>query len=93
MMSFVSRQSCEGIKSEHDLFSMTPTQTNIVHSQWVKHHSKASLDLGGLIECLLPGAGDDYLDLDNTYMVVQTKVNRAVGADLDANDAMGLVNN
>ena len=44
----------------------------------------ASLNSGGPIEFLIPGSGDDYLDLANTMLHVQVKVTRANGDDLDA---------
>ena len=53
----------------------------------------ASLDSGGQIEFLIPGSGDDYLDLANTMLHVQAKVTRANGHDLDAAEPVGPVNN
>ena len=53
----------------------------------------ASLDSGGPIEFLIPGSGDDYLDLANTMLHVQVKVTRANGDDLDLIDPVGPVNN
>ena len=53
----------------------------------------ASLDSGGPIEYLIPGSGDDYLDLANTMLHVQVKVTRANGDDLDLADPVGPVNN
>ena len=53
----------------------------------------ASLDPGGPIEFLIPGSGDDYLDLANTMLHVQVKVTRANGDDLDLADPVGPVNN
>ena len=51
------------------------------------------LDSGGPIEFLIPGSGDDYLDLANTMLHVQVKVTRANGDDLDLIDPVGPVNN
>ena len=53
----------------------------------------ASLDSGGPIEFLIPGSGDDYLDLANTMLHVQVKLTRANGDDLDLADPVGQVNN
>ena len=53
----------------------------------------ASLDSGGPIEFLIPGSGDDYLDLANTMLYVYAKVTRANGDDLDLADPVGPVNN
>ena len=53
----------------------------------------ASLDSGGPIEFLIPGPGDDYLDIANTMLHVQVKVTRADGNDIDAAEPVGPVNN
>ena len=92
-MAFVHKQSCEGVKSELDLFTVPPTQNSIVDSHVVEHQPMASLDSGGPIEFLIPGSGDDYLDLANTMLHVQVKVTRANGDELDLVDPVGPVNN
>ena len=92
-MAFVHRQSCEGVKSEVDLFTVPPTQNSIFDSHVVEHQPMASLDSGGPIEFLIPGSGDDYLDLANTMLHVQVKVTRANGDDLDLADPVGPMNN
>ena len=55
-MAFVHRQSCEGVKSELDLFAVPPTQTSIEHGGWIEHQQITSLDSGGPIEFVVPGA-------------------------------------
>ncbi|KAI0231796.1 hypothetical protein LSAT2_017836 [Lamellibrachia satsuma] len=92
-MAFVHRQSCEGVKTELDLFTVPPTQNCISDSHVVEHQPTASLDSGGPIEFLIPGSGDDYLDLANTMLHVQAKVTRANGHALDAGESVGPVNN
>ena len=92
-MAFVHRQSCEGVKTELDLFTVPPTQNCITDSHVVEHQPMASLDSGGPIEFFIPGSGDDYLDLANTMLHVQAKVTRANGNNLDAAEPVGPVNN
>ena len=92
-MAFVHRQSCEGVKSELDLFTVPPTQNCIIASHVVEHQPTASLDSGGPIEFFIPGSGDDYIDLANTMIHVQVKVTQPNGADLDAAAPVGPVNN
>ena len=92
-MAFVHRQSCEGVKTELDRFTVPPTQNCISDSHVVEHQPMASLDSGGPIEFLIPGSGDDYLDLANTMLHVQAKVTRANGHELDADEPVGPVNN
>ena len=92
-MAFVHKQSCEGVKSELDLFTVPPTQNCITNSHVVEHQPTASLDSGGPIEFLIPGSGDDYLDLANTMLHVQAKVTRANGHAIDAGEVVAPVNN
>ena len=92
-MAFVHRQSCEGVKTELDLFTVPPTQNCISDSHVVEHQPTASLDSRGPIEFLIPGSGDDYIDLANTMLHVQAKVTRANGHDIDAAEPVGPVNN
>ena len=85
-MAFVHRQSCEGVKTELDLFTVPPTQNCIAESHVVEHQPMASLDSGGPIEFFIPGSGDDYMDLANTMLHVQVKVTRANGNPIDAGE-------
>ena len=92
-MAFVHRQSCEGVNSELDLFAVPPTQTSIDDDRWVEHQPLTSLDSGGPIEFMLPGTGDAYLDLANTYLLIRAKVVRGDGTDLAADTQVAPVNN
>ena len=92
-MAFVHRQSCEGVKSELDLFAVPPTQTSIEHGGWIEHQPITSLDSGGPIEFVVPGAGDAYIDLANTYLLVRAKVVRGVGTDIADDAPVAPVNN
>ena len=76
-----------------DLFSLPMTQTSIEHAQWVEHQPVASIGTGGPIEFLLPGSGDDYLDLANTYLFVRARVLKGDGGRLPAAAPVGPVNN
>ena len=82
-----------GVKSELDLFVVPPTQTSIEDGRWVEHQPLTSLDSGGPIEFVIPGTGDAYFDLANTYLLIQTKVVRGVGTDLAADTPVAHVNN
>ena len=92
-MAFVHRQSCEGVKTELDLFAVPPTQTSIEDGRWIEHQPLTSLDSGGPIEFILPGTGDAYIDLANTYLLIRAKVVRAVGTELAPDTPVAPVNN
>ena len=92
-MAFVHRQSCEGVKSELDLFAVPPTQTSIEEGGWIEHQPLTSLEWGGPIEFILPGTGDAYLDLANTYLLVRAKILNGNGNDIGADTPVAPVNN
>ena len=52
-----------------------------------------SLDSGGQIEFVIPGAGYANLDLANTYLLIRAKVVREVGTDLAPDAPVAPVNN
>ena len=92
-MAFVHRQSCEGVKSELDLFAVPPTQTSIEDGRWAEHQPLTYLDSGGPTAFVIPGTGDAYIDLANTYLLIRAKVVRGVGTDLAADIPVAPVNN
>ena len=81
------------MKSELDIFNVPPTQTSIKDGRCVEHQHLMSLDSGGPIEFMLPGTGDPYLDLANTYRLIRAKMVRGVGTVLAADTPVAPVNN
>lgn len=73
-MSFLHTHSCECMKSELDLFSIPPTQTAVESSQWVHYKPVSTLSDDGPIEFVIPGHGEEYLDLAHTMISVTVKV-------------------
>nr|XP_012217170.1 PREDICTED: uncharacterized protein LOC105669005 [Linepithema humile] len=61
---------CECLKSELDLFSLSPTQTSIENSQWIQYKPVSTLTDDTSIEFVVPGHGEEYLDLAHTMMCV-----------------------
>ena len=91
-MSFVHSKSQECTKSELDLFSVPPTQVSLEKGHWIGHQPVSSVSDGGPITFLSPGT-EDYVDLSKTILVVRAKVTKANGANLDADEKVGVVNN
>lgn len=54
--------------------SKRPTQTSIESSQWVHYKPVSSLSDDGPIEFVIPGHGEEYLDLAHTMIAVSLKV-------------------
>ena len=87
-----SHKPCECMKPELDLFNEAPLQTSINHGQWIEYQPLATLDQGGVIELNIDGAGDDYLDLYNTYIYVEAKVVQRDGTPLPKDAPVAPVN-
>jgi len=73
-MSFLHTHSSECLKSELDLFSLPPTQTSIESSQWIYYKPVTSLADDAPIEFVIPGHGEDYLDLTHTILSLRIRV-------------------
>ena len=68
-------------------------ESDVLHGGWIEHQPITSLDSGGPIEFVVPGAGDAYIDLANTYLLVRAKVVRGVGTDIADDTPVAPVNN
>ena len=91
-MNFVHSKSEECANTELDLFSVPPMQVSLEKGLWIDHQPVSSVSDGGPVTFLCPGT-EDYVDLSKTILVVRTKVTKANGNDLDADEHVGIVNN
>lgn len=73
-MSFLHSHSCECMKTELDLFTLPPTQTSIESSQWVHYSPISSLTDDAPLEFVVPGHGEDYLDLAHTMLSIRFQI-------------------
>lgn len=89
-MAFLHSHSCECAKSELDLFTIPPTQTSIEQSHWTQYNPVASLTDGSPIEFVVPGHGEEYIDLPHTMLKVKFKV---TATDSKPTDKISVVNN
>lgn len=94
-MSFVHSSGCECSKSELSLFSLPPTQTHIENGQWNLYKPISSLVDEAPIEFVIPGQGDEYIDLSHTLLNIKVKITNIDGTALVAADdnTVGPVNN
>jgi hypothetical protein len=83
-MALVHSSSCECTKSELDLFEVPSTQTSVVCGYWEQK---------GLTSVLTDqGAGDDYIDLANTYLFVEAQIVDNDDTALGGGEDVGPVN-
>ena len=58
----------------------------------VEYHYIATIIENGPIEFNIPGSGEDYLDLANTYLHIRVKIVETDGTDIAADAGVGPVN-
>ena len=91
-MALVHPKSCECTKSELDLFEVPPTQTSVAYGYWEQKGLTSALMDQGPYEFAVSGAGDDYIDLANTYPFVETQIMDDDDTALDGGADVGSVN-
>lgn len=92
-MAFLHNQSSECSKTELDLFTLPPTQTSIELGQWVQYKPLASVSDDAPLEFVVPGQGDEYLDLAHTLLSVKARILKPDGTNFTAADGrVGPVN-
>ncbi|XP_031352307.1 uncharacterized protein F54H12.2-like [Photinus pyralis] len=92
-MAFLHAQSCECIKSELDLFALPATQTSIEGGEWIFYKPLSSLTDDAPIEFVVPGNGNDYLDLSHTMLYITAKIVKQDDSVLGDADIVAPVNN
>ncbi|XP_052746989.1 uncharacterized protein F54H12.2-like [Bicyclus anynana] len=92
-MAFLHHNSCECVKSELDLFALPSTQTSIESGQWIHYNPISSLTDDGPIEFLVPGNGDDYIDLSHTLLHIKAKVQNTDGTNIAPTANVAPINN
>ena len=58
------------------------TQTSVEHGYWEQKGLTSALTDQGPYEFAVSGAGDDYIDLANTYLFVEAQIVNTYGSDL-----------
>ena len=91
VMAVESPQSCLCVKSELDLFTVPPTQTSVEHGCSIDYHPVSTLTDNGPIGFNIPGSGEDYIDLTNTFVQLGVKIMAADGANIADVAAIGPV--
>ena len=91
-MALVHPNSCECTKSELDLFEVPHTQTSVEHGYWEQKGLTSTLTDQGPYKFAVSGAGDEYIDLANTYLLVEAQIVADDDTALDAGADIGPVN-
>ncbi|XP_033222855.1 uncharacterized protein F54H12.2-like [Belonocnema kinseyi] len=73
-MAFLHSHSCESMKFELELFSLPPTQTTIEQANWIHYKPISSFRDSAPIEFVVPGSGDEYIDLAHTMLTIRARI-------------------
>lgn len=81
-MAFLYAHSCECLKSELELFTVPSTQATIESSQWIYYKPISSLTDDSPIEFVIPGQGEEYIDLSHTMLSISVQIRSAISKKL-----------
>ena len=90
-MTLIHPNSCECTISELDLFEVPPTQTSMAYGYWEQKGLTSALTNQGPYEFAVSVAGDDYIDLANTYLFVEAQIMDDDDTALDGGADVGSV--
>lgn len=91
-MSFIFEHSCLAAKPELDLFSTPPTQAAIEEGFHTEHMPTTSLSEGSQIKFNVSGDSSYYIDLNASYILLEVKITKADGSNIDNIGDVGPVN-
>ena len=73
-MALLHSSSEVASKTELDIFTTPPTQISIKGGKSIPYKPLAALQDEAPIEFIIPGHGDDYIDLAHTILKLQVKI-------------------
>ena len=82
VMAVIFFRSCLCVKSELDLFIVPPMQTSVEHGCIIDYHLILMLTDNGPIEFNIPGSGEDFINLANTFLLLGVKITAADRANI-----------
>ena len=91
-MALIHNQSEECVKTELDLFTVPYTQTSIEKSTFVEIPPVSALRDGGPLEFFISACGEDYIDLNDTYLYLRANITNGDGTQLTQAADVGFVN-
>ncbi|MDF4372560.1 hypothetical protein P3381_24915, partial [Vibrio parahaemolyticus] len=80
------------MKTELDLFTVPYTQTSIEKSTFVEIPPVSALRDAGPLEFFISACGEDYIDLNDTYLYMRARITNPDGTDLAQAADVGFVN-
>lgn len=81
------------IKSELDLLLTPDTQNSVLNGKWIKIAKDGTLDGEQPVVFIIPGDGNHYLDLANSYAFFQFSITNSDNTNISDNAKVAPVNN
>ena len=91
-MALIHNQSEECVKTELDLFTVPYTQTSIEKSTYVEIPPVSAITETGPLEFYISASGEDYLDLNESYLYTRVRITNADGTNLATAADVGFIN-
>lgn len=91
-MAFIHNLSEECVKTELDLFTVPYTQTSIEKSTFLEIPPISALTDSGPIEFFISASGEDYLDLNDSYLYTRVRITNPDGTVLANAADVGFIN-
>lgn len=91
-MALLHSHSGECVKTELDLFTVPYTQTSIEKSTFIEIPPVSAITDGGPIEFYISSSGEDYLDLNDSYIYTRVRITNADGSNLARDANVGFIN-
>ena len=83
-MALLHSDTMEVLKSELELFTISPTQTSIEETRFVKYYPLTSLDRGGPLEFNIPSSDREYIDPQKVFLYMKIRILDENGSQLNA---------
>lgn len=82
MAMLIDENSCEGLLSELDLFSVPSTQVSVLNSPYKQYHPVNAVTGNAPLEFHITGGDEDFLDLYNSFLYLSFSIRRPDGTAL-----------
>lgn len=90
-MFFLHQKSWVWVKTGLDLFPLPSTKTNIESGKWVQYKPIATFTFDSPIEFVVPGSGEEYIDLSQTMLEITLSIVKLPGKVITNDDKVKLV--
>jgi len=89
----IGENDCGCSLNEFELFDSINKQVILDRGQWVDVHPVNNISSSAPIEFVINGTGDEFIDLNSSYLCLQLTVKKATGGNLAGTAEVAFINN